>query len=73
MKIPRTHELRNFGCGIYQITTSSPKNLNDRTQEGSFMGYTNRIATMKFRGLHTKKLKYGSSEKFDEHNSKFGK
>ena len=37
------------------------------------MGYTNIRATMKFWGPHTKKLKYGSSEKFDEHNNKLGK
>ena len=37
------------------------------------MGYTNRIATMKWWYLHTKKLKYCLSEKFDEQNNKFGK
>ena len=72
-KIPITHELRNFGCDIFPITTSSPKHLYDRTQEGLFMRYTNSRATMQFWGLHTKKLKYGSSDKFDEHNNKFGK
>ena len=37
------------------------------------MGYTNRRATMNLRKQHTKRLKYCSSEKFDEHNNKFGK
>ena len=37
------------------------------------MFYTNRIATMEWWDTHTKKLKYGSSSKFDEHNNKFGK
>ena len=31
------------------------------------------IDTMKWWDPHTKKLKYCSSEKFDEHNNKFGK
>ena len=37
------------------------------------MGYTNRRATMKLWDPHTKKLKYYSHAKFDEHNNKFGK
>ena len=36
------------------------------------MGYTNSRATMKCWDPHTRKLKYCSSEKFDEHNNKFG-
>ena len=53
--------------------TSSPKKLNNRTQEGSLSGYTNNRATMKWWYPHTKKLKYCSSENFDEHKNKFGK
>ena len=45
----------------------------DRTQELQFMGYTSRITTVKTLDLHTKKLKYFSSVKFDEQNNKFGK
>ena len=37
------------------------------------MGYTNRKATMELWDPHTKKLKYFSYAKFDEHNNKFGK
>ena len=37
------------------------------------MFYTNRRATMKWWYSHTKKLKYCSSAKFDEHKNKFGK
>ena len=37
------------------------------------MGYTNRTATMKWWYQHTKKIKYCSSEKYDEHNRKNGK
>ena len=37
------------------------------------MGYTKSRATIKWYDPHTKKLKYCSSEKFDEHNNKFGK
>ena len=37
------------------------------------MGYTNRILTMKWCDSHTKKLKYCSSDKFDEYNNKFCK
>ena len=37
------------------------------------MGYTNIITTMKWWYPHTKKLKYYSYTKFDEHNNKFGK
>ena len=66
------HELKTFGCDIYPIT-SSPKKLDDRTQKGSFMGYTNTTYTIKWWYPHTKKLKYFSSAKFDEHNNKFGK
>ena len=35
------------------------------------MGYTNRREKMKWRDKNTKKLKYYSSVKFDEHNNKF--
>ena len=35
------------------------------------MGYTNRREKMKWRDKNTKKLKYYSSAKFDEHNNKF--
>ena len=35
------------------------------------MGYTNRRDTMKWWDPHTKKLKYCSSKKFDEHKNKF--
>ena len=55
-KSTRIHELRTFGCDIYPIT-SSPKNLYDRTQELSLMGYTNSRATIKWRDPHTKKIK----------------
>ena len=37
------------------------------------MVYTNRRAAMKWCCPHTKRLKYFSSAKFDEHNNKFGK
>ena len=37
------------------------------------MGYAKIRATMKWWEPHTKKLKYCSSEMFDEHNNKFGK
>ena len=37
------------------------------------MGYTDSIATMKWWDPYTKRLKYCLSEKFDEHNNKFGK
>ena len=37
------------------------------------MGYTNTKATIKWWESHTKRLKYCSSAKFDEHNNKFGK
>ena len=37
------------------------------------MGYTNIVATIKWWYPHTKKLKYFSSAKFDEHKNKFGK
>ena len=47
--------------------------MDDRTQQGSFMVYKDRIATMKSWDSHTKRLKYCSSEKIDEHNNKFGK
>ena len=43
------------------------------TQEGSFMGYTNSRATMKWWYPHTKILKCCSYAKFDEHNNKYGK
>ena len=60
------HELRTFGYDIYPIT-SSPKKLYYMTQRGSLMSYTNIIATIKWWDPHTKKLKYCSSEIFDEH------
>ena len=66
------HELRKFGCDIYPIP-SSPENFYDITQEGSFMGYTNIRATMKYWEPHTKIIKYCSCRKIDEHNNKFGK
>ena len=68
----RIHELRTFGFDIYPITFS-PKKLYYTTQELSFMDYNTTIATMKWRYPNTKKLKYVSSEIFDEHNNKFGK
>ena len=37
------------------------------------MGYTNSRSTMKWWDPHTKKLKYCSSAKSDEHKNKFGK
>ena len=43
------------------------------TQELSFVGYTNSIATIKCWDSHNKKIKYCSSETFDEHKHKFGK
>ena len=46
--------------------------LDDHKQEGSFVSYINSIAKMKWRDPHINKLKYCSSAKFDEHNSKFG-
>ena len=69
---PSILELRTFGCDIYPIK-SSPKKLDGRTKEGSFMGYTNSRATMKWWDPRTKKIKHFSSAKFDEHNNKFGK
>ena len=36
------------------------------------MGYTNSRDTIKCWDLHTKKIKYCSSAKFDEYNNKFG-
>ena len=42
-------------------------------QEVSFMCYTNIRDTIKWWYLHTKKLKYCSSAKFDEHNNKICK
>ena len=53
------------------ISHPSPKHLYEITQEGSFMGYTNSRATIKWWDPHTKKLKYCLSEKFDERNSTF--
>ena len=66
------NELRTFGCDIYPINSSSKK-LDDWAHELSFVGYTNRRATMKWSDLHTNKIKYYSSSKFDEHNNKFRK
>ena len=63
-KKPSIHELRNFGCDIYPIT-SYPKIFYDRTQKGSCMFYTTRRATIKWWYPHTKILKYCSSEKID--------
>ena len=37
------------------------------------MGYTNSRETMKWWDPHTKKLKYFSYAKFDEHNNRFRK
>ena len=37
------------------------------------MGYKNRKDTMKWWDPHTKKIKYCSSVKFDEHDNKFDK
>ena len=37
------------------------------------MGYTNRRAMLKWWDPHTKKFRYFSSAKFDEHNNKFVK
>ena len=37
------------------------------------MGYTNNRDTKKWWEQHTKKLKYCSYEKIDEHKNKFGK
>ena len=37
------------------------------------MGNINSRSTIKWWDLHTKTLKYCSSDKFDEHNNKFGK
>ena len=71
-KIPSIHELITFECDIYLIT-SSLKNLDDRTKEGYFMGYTNSRSIMKWWDPHTKKIKYCSSAKCNEHNNKFGK
>ena len=50
-----------------------PKKVYYRTQEVSFIGYTNRRATIKWWDPNTKKEKYCSSAKLDEHNNKFGK
>ena len=71
-KKPSIYELRKFGCDIYPIT-SYPKSFYDRTQEGSFVGYTNIRATVKWWYPHTKRLKYCSSEDFDIHKNKFVK
>ena len=67
-KIPSIYELRTFGCDIYPIT-SSPKKLDERTQAGSFMGYTNSRSAMKLWEPHTRRLNYCSSAKFDEHKN----
>ena len=37
------------------------------------MGNKNSISTIKWLEQHTKRIKYCSSAKFDEHNNKFGK
>ena len=58
------------------IYTPSPhiiKKSYERKQEGSFVGYTYRISTMKWWYLYTNKLKYVSSANFDKHNNKFSK
>ena len=44
------------------------ENKKDRS-----LDYTNRISTIKWCKPHTKKIKYCSPAKFDEHNNKFGK
>ena len=71
-KKPSIYELRTFGCDIYPITYS-PRKLDNRTQEGSIMGYKNSRSTMKWWDPHKKRLKYCSSAKFDEYKNKFGK
>ena len=58
------HQLREFECNIYPITPMLKK-LNDITPEGSFMGYTNSIETMKWCGPYIMKIRYCSSENFD--------
>ena len=47
--------------------------MYDIIKEGSFKGYINIIATVKWWEPYTKKLKYCSSAKFDEQNNKFSK
>ena len=49
----------------------SYKKLDEIIQEGSFVGYTNSRAIMKWWYPHTKTFKYCPSGKFDEHNNKF--
>ena len=71
-KKPSIHELIILGCDIYPIT-SSPKKLDVRTQEGSFMGYIKSRDTMKWWDPYTNKIKYYSYIFFDEHSNKFGK
>ena len=71
-KDPSIHELITFVCDIYPIT-SYPKKLDNRTQEGSFTGYTKIRSTTKWWDPHTKRLKYCLSSKFDENNNRFGK
>ena len=56
-KRPSIHEIRTFGCDIYPITLLS-KNLDGRTQEGSFMVYNASRAKMKFWDTNTYKIKY---------------
>ena len=68
----RIHEIITLVCDTYHIYSSSKK-LDDRVQEWYFMIYTNIRATIKWWDPHTKKLKYCSSETFDENNNKLGK
>ena len=71
-KNPNIHTLREFGCDKYPIT-SSTKNLDDRTQEELFMGYTNSRSTMTWWDPQKMILKYCLSAWFDERNNKLGK
>ena len=61
-----------FGREIYPIT-SSPKKLDNITQEQSFMGYTNSRATIKPWEPPTNKYRYFQSKNVEEHNNTFGK
>ena len=65
-KITSIHELRTFRCDIYPIKPS-PKKIDDKKKIGFFMCYTSRRAILKWWDLQTKKLKYFSSAKFNEH------
>ena len=71
-KNPSIHEIKSCGCDKYPITPY-PKKLDDRTQERSFMGYTSIISIKKWWNPQTKRFKYCSYLKFDEHNNTFDK